>query len=210
MTSLQNFQTKKLNNGFTLVEVAVSVVLFALIIYGVTFLVSGILSNSNYQSRLLDNNDQGRKVAANFTNEIRNATTSATGSYALETASAQTITFYSKDQNGVVDRIRYYLQSGKLYEGITAPSGSPPVYNLAQEVVTPVQSAMATQGTDTIFSYFNGNYNGSGSALVQPVNPTSVRYIQIDLKIYRQGSKNNIGTYDIKAGSSIRNLKTNL
>jgi prepilin-type N-terminal cleavage/methylation domain-containing protein len=197
------------NRGFTLIEVTVTVAMFALIIYGITFLVAAILQNSSFQSRLLDNNDQARKNATNFTNEIRNAITSVTGSYPVEIASSQQIAFYTKSGSTVI-RVRYYLLSGKLYRGVTTPSGNPPVYNLGTEVSTAVQNAMATQAGDTIFSYYDGNYNGISSALAQPVNPVSVRYIQMNLKIYRQGSRNNIGTYSVTAGGSIRNLKTNL
>jgi prepilin-type N-terminal cleavage/methylation domain-containing protein len=204
----QNTKHKK-QYGFTLIEVIVTIGIFSVLIYGVTFLVFGMLNNTSYQSKLLDNNSQARVVVANFTNEMRNAVTSATGGYALESATAQQIIFYAKSGSNV-NRIRYYLQSGKLYKGVTTPTGNPPVYNLGQEVVTAVQSAMATTGGDSIFLYYNGNYNGTGSALAQPVNVTQVRYITITLKIYLQGSRTSTNTYIITSGGAIRNLKDNL
>ena len=192
-------------NGFTLVETIMAVSIFSVIVYGIIMLVSGIIVNSGFQSKVLDNNDQARKVATNFTNEMRGSVVSANGSFPLEIASTQQIAFYTKTAT-TINRIRYYLQAGKLYKGVTVPTGNPAMYNLATEVITPVQSAMAATGSDNIFTYYDDN----GSALAQPVNVTQVRNIQISLKIYLQGGKNNINTYTVNASATIRNLKDNL
>jgi prepilin-type N-terminal cleavage/methylation domain-containing protein len=196
-------QNKK--SGFTLVETMVSVVIFAMLIYGISLLVSGILTQSGFQSRILDSNDQARKVATGFTNEVRGSVVSATGSFPIEIASDQQIAFYTKTAT-TINRIRYYLQGGVLYKGVTVPTGNPAVYNLAQEVVTPVQTAMATGPTDVIFTY----YDDSENVLTQPVNITHIRKIGVTLKIYLQGSKNKTNTYTVEASATVRNLKDNL
>lgn len=190
-------------SGFTLIEAMVSIVIFSMIIYGITYLVSGILTNTGLQSKVLDNNDQARKVATAFSNEVRGAAVSATGSFPIESATSQQIIFYTQTPT-TINRIRYYLLAGKLYKGVTVPTGA--LYNLAQEVVTVVQSAVASAAGDTIFTYYDQN----GTALVSPVNLTQVRNIGITLKIYLQGSRNNINTYTVESSATIRNLKDNL
>lgn len=193
------------NRGFTLVETIVTIAIFTLLIYGITFLISGILTSSGFQSRVLDNNDQARKTASTFANEVRGAVTSATGSFPIESAGNQQIIFYTKTSTSVV-RTRYFLQNGSLYKGVTSPSGNPAIYNLATESVILVQPAMATGPSDAIFTYYDGN----GNVLASPVNVTQVRNIQVTLKIYLQGSRNNINTYTVTASASVRNLKDNL
>ena len=203
-----NENTEKLlirQRGFTIVETMVSITIFSLIIFGIAELVVTILPSSNYQSKILSNNDQARKVAASFTTEMRGSVVSATGSFPLEIASTQQIAFYTQTAT-TINRIRYYLQSGILYKGVTLPTGNPAVYNLGQETITPVQSAMAATGGDSIFTY----YDDAGNALSQPVNVTQVRNVQITLKIYLQGSRNNTNTYNVNASATIRNLKDNL
>ena len=199
------------SNGFTLIEVIVTISIFTLILFGIVLLVTSVLQDSGFQQRILDNNDQARKLATTFTNEMRNAVTSATGSYVIGEASDQQIIFFTQTST-TVNRIRYYLSGGKLYKGVTIPTGTPPTYNLANETVEVVQSAMATGVGEVIFKYYDSDYTGGvgQNPLTQPVNLTQIRYVTMDLKIYLQGSRNNINTYTVRAGASIRNLKDNL
>ncbi|MEJ0021477.1 MAG: prepilin-type N-terminal cleavage/methylation domain-containing protein [Candidatus Doudnabacteria bacterium] len=95
--------------GFTLIEVMISVAIFSIIAYGIVALVSSVLVNSSLQGSLLANNDSARRVAFTLIQELRDATTSDTGGYALESATAQQLIFYT-NAAGSVNRIRYFLQ----------------------------------------------------------------------------------------------------
>jgi type II secretory pathway pseudopilin PulG len=191
--------------GFTIVETIVSVAIFAIMIFAILFFVVNVFNTTGFQRRIFDNNDAARKAANTFTNEMRSCVVSATGGFPIESAGTQQIIFYIKTAT-TINRVRYYLQSGTLYKGVTIPTGNPAIYNLAQETVTPVQQAMATGVGDSIFTYYDGN----GNALAQPVNVTQIRNVQMALKIYLQGSRNNINTYTVSASATIRNLKDNL
>ena len=196
-------------NGFTLIEMVVAIGIFSLISVGVIALVSAVLVNSTKQGNLLANNDQARKVAFNLMTEARNAQTSANGSYALSTASAQQLIFFS-NVNGSINRINYYIQNGALKKGLTTPSGNPPSYNLAQEVVTTVQNNVAN-GANPLFYYYDDTYNGvSGNPLTQPVNVTKVKFIKINLSVYNLAGVTNTNSYTVTSSGAIRNLKTNL
>ena len=195
--------------GFTLIEVIASVAIFSLIIVGVSELVSGILVNSNQQGSLLANNDSARRAAFTLMQELRNATTSATGGYALETAADQQIIFYT-NTGATVDRIRYYIQTGNLYKGVVKPTGSPTVYNVNSETTTLLQQNVAN-AANPLFYYYDGSYNGqNNNPLVQPVNVTAARLVKINLVIYKGIRVKTTSTYTVTASGSIRNLKTNL
>jgi prepilin-type N-terminal cleavage/methylation domain-containing protein len=195
----------KAQKGFTIVETIVSVAIFAIMIFAILFFVTDVFNTTGFQRKIFDNNDSARKLATVFTNEMRASVVSSTGSFPIESAGTQQIIFYTKSAT-TVNRVRYYLQSGVLYKGITIPTGNPPIYNLAQEISSPVQPAMATAGGDAIFTY----YDGDGNALAQPVNVTQIRNIQMALKIYLQGSKNSTNTYTVTTSATVRNLKDNL
>ncbi len=196
-------------NGFTLLEVVVTVGIFSLISVGIIALVSAVLVNSSKQGNLLANNDQARKVAFNLMTEARNAQTSANGSYALATASAQQLIFFS-NVNGSINRINYFIQNGVLKKGVTTPSGNPPSYNLAQEVITTVQNNVAN-GANPLFYYYDDTYNGvSGNPLTQPVNVTKIKFITINLSVYNLAGLANTSSYTVTSSGAIRNLKTNL
>jgi prepilin-type N-terminal cleavage/methylation domain-containing protein len=204
-----NETAEQKQSGFTLIEMVVVIALFSLISYGLLALVSGILTNSSQQGSLLANNDSARRVAFGLMRELRNAQTSATGGYALASAADQSIIFYSYT-GSTVDRIRYYISGGKLYKGVTKPSGSPAVYDLATETNTVVQNDVAN-GTNTLFYYYDGSYNGvTNNPLSSPVSVTDVKLVKINLMIYKRGRAGSTATYTVTASGAIRNLKTNL
>ena len=200
---------KKRAEGFTLIEVIISTAIFSMIAVGIVALVSSILSSSNRQSNLLSDNDQTRKLEFAIIKELRNAKQAADGAYALNTASAQQLIFFT-DNSGTLDRINYFIQNGVMKKGVTHPSGNPPIYNLGNETVTTVQNDVAN-GANPIFNYYDDTYNGvTGNALTQPVNVTNVKFINISLSVFKKGGVSNTGTYTVSAGGAIRNLKTNL
>jgi hypothetical protein len=162
----------------------------------------------NGQSKLLANNEQATKLVFTVLKELRNAKTSATGSFALNTTNDQQLIFYY-DTGTTVDRVNYFIQSGVLKKGVTKPTGSPPIYNLAGEVVTTVQNDIANGGTP-LFVYYADTYNGSGSPLTQPVNATQIKFIKINLMVFNKGGRVNTNTYTVSAGGTVRNLKSNL
>jgi prepilin-type N-terminal cleavage/methylation domain-containing protein len=196
--------------GFTLVEIVVAVSLFALVGVLIVTLMSNILTGSNKQGILLADTDQARKVSYGFTSEVRDAQTSNTGGYPLEKATATEVIFYSNiDKDASVERVRYYLLNGNLYKGLVEPTGSPLAYVIANEAVSLVQRNVVNT-TAPVFTFYNGNYNGSGTALTAPVNVTLVKYMQINLQIANKSGLSTTNFYTVSAGGSIRNLKTNL
>lgn len=206
-----NQQKLKIISGFTLIEILVGIFVFAIIAVGVIALVSNVFTSSSRQSTLLSDQDQARKVVFGVINQLRNAQTSATGAYPLQSASAQSVIFYSNvDSDSLVERVRYFVQNGQLYQGIIKPSGNPLSYNPASEKVTMVQNNLAN-GSGPVFYYYNSDYDGTtDSYLPDPVNVTDVKFIKLALKIFNKGGVVNANAYTVTAEGEMRNLKTNL
>lgn len=198
-----------MKNGFTLIELVVSIAIFSVIGLGTILLVSNLFTNSNQQSGLLADTGQARKLSFQMMNELRNSTTGANGAYALDTAGDQQLTFYSNsDSDAALERIRYYVSNGKLYKGVTEPTGNS--YNLANEVSTVVQNNLAN-GATPIFYYYDGSYNGTtNNFLTQPVNTTAVKLIKLNLQVYNKAGVKKTNFYTITGSATIRNVKTNL
>lgn len=197
--------------GFTLIEVMVAVLLFSIIGISLMALISSLLAGSSQQSRLLSGQDQARKLAAQITNELRNSQAGNDGSYQIESAGDQQLTFYSGlSFSNASDRIRYYLQNGKLYRGMTKYYNGP--YNTSTEQSLPVQDDVVNSSSTPVFLYYDGNYSGSSTqvSLPQPVNVTQVKFVKLNLQIANRAGvlKNNF--YTINSGAAIRSLKTNL
>lgn len=200
----------KHNSGFTLIEVIISVALFSIVMLGVVLLVTSIFVDSNKQSRSLSNSDQARKLSFQLVKELRNSVYANTGAYPLAAADNTQLTFYSNVDGGSdVERIRYYVNGGRLYRGLLKPTGNPLTYVTANETSRVVQDDVMNSA-NPIFYYYNENYDGvTGSALTQPVSLAQVRFVRLNLEVRtRTGSATDYFT--VTAGGTIRGLKTNL
>ncbi|MDE2030773.1 MAG: prepilin-type N-terminal cleavage/methylation domain-containing protein [Patescibacteria group bacterium] len=208
-----NYFIKIKNNksGFTLIETIVTIFIFGILMLGTTLMLKDILTNSRQQSKGISNTDQARRIAANFVNEIRNCEYGVNGAYPINQADDTQIVFFSTapDGNGTVSRVRYYMSNGILYKGITDPTGSPLSYNTNNEIITPIFSSLSL-GTNPLFYYYDGNYDGSTNPLAQPVNINQIKFVKINLIVLKQDTLNSTNTTTINAGAAMRNLKTNL
>jgi prepilin-type N-terminal cleavage/methylation domain-containing protein len=197
--------------GFTLIEVVITIAIFTILIFLVSAMLNDIFVNSNQELISMSNIDQARSVLSTFTNEIRNSVIGSDGSYPLAEAGNSEIIFFTNlgISNSTVNRIRYYISGSTLYKGIVQPSGNPLSYNLTNEKVITVAAGVAT-GSATLFSYYDGNYSGSGNPLAQPVNISQIRYIKMNLQVKNNITKNDASSFSVTAGAALRSLKDNL
>ncbi|HMO78862.1 MAG TPA: prepilin-type N-terminal cleavage/methylation domain-containing protein [Candidatus Paceibacterota bacterium] len=199
---------KKTKKGFTLIETIVSVFVFSLIIVAVAGFQSDVFSLTRFIQTGLQNQSEAKKLIKPFVNEVRSATPSSLGSYPIEKASATEFIFYSDiDNDGLKERMRYFLDGTDFKRGVLKPSGNPLGYNLSQEQITKVIRDIIPQD---IFYYFDSNYDGQNSqSISQPVNPSEVRLVKVVLVIDSDPNQPP-GPIEITTQVSIRNLKDNL
>lgn len=191
----------------------VTIAIFTMVLIGISSLLRVLFTNSTTDPNALNAVDEAQSAASNFVSQVRDATYGNDGSYPLGEASTTEIIFYSpygSSGSSVVDRIRYFVASSTLYEGVTAPSGSPMSYNLANEKISTIVPHMAGVGTSTVFFYYNGTYAGTSSPLSQPINLNQVTYIGIEMSVQLQEVRGSTASSVISTGATIRNLKTNL
>lgn len=197
--------------GFTLIEVLIAIFIFSLISVGIVMTVSNLFSAATKQGGLLADQDQARKLIFQVTNELRNAAAGANGAYQLESAGNQQLIFFTNtNQSSVItERVRYYLQNGKVYKGITKYSGG--AYNTSTERTILMQNNIASS-TAPLFYYYGGNYTGSStqSALSQPVSVADVKYIRMSIQILNKAGVKNQNYYSVNGGAAIRSVKNNL
>ena len=201
----------RFDRGFTLAEVLVTIAIYAFIMAAVTGIVVMLLQQAPLRRSAISTSDQVRLFGMKFANELRNAQQGQDGSFQIAQASSTQIIFFSSfgaPSAASVDRIRYFLSQGFLYKGVVVPSGSPPSYNVASEPITRVIGNILS--TTSVFTYYDGSYAGTSSALSQPVNVTLVAFVRINLLLAQKDIRAATTTYRFGIGAALRSLKTNL
>jgi prepilin-type N-terminal cleavage/methylation domain-containing protein len=197
------------NRGFNLVEIVVVVAITSVIFLAVFNFGQGIFSfNSNAQANLSAQSD-ARRVLKNIVKELRSTSPSSLGSYPISLAGTSALTFFvNLDGDIYKEQVRYFLQGKELKRGVIKPSGSPLIYNPANEQVS-ILVRDINNGVTPIFEYFDSNYTGTSTPLIQPVQITKVRLIRITLKIEKDPNKSP-GPIIVESQVFLRNLKDNL
>jgi len=201
----------KTQSGFTLVETLFTIFIFGILMLGTTLMIKQIFSVSEQQSGILSNTNQAIIISDAFVNELRNATYGANGSYPISQATDNQIIFFSTaiKKDGTVSKIRYYISNNTLYKGITNPGGNPLSYDGQSETTTTLSTQMS-MGSNPLFYYYDGSYDGNGNPLTQPININVIRFVKINLVVLKDVTPNGNSIFTVTAGASIRNLKTNL
>lgn len=196
------------NKGFTLLEVLVAIGIFLLIIGGITALMIFSFRSNKIVWEQLSTQNEGRKVAQDLINELRTASASSIGAYAIESAGTQQFIFYANiDIDSWRERVRYFKDGTLLKKGITKPAGNPLIYNPASEIITIVAHDVAN-GANPLFYYYGDNYTGTEAALANPVAVTAVRMVKLSLDLEENPQASPMPLH-IETMAEVRNLKTN-
>ena len=196
--------------GFTLAELIISVAIIGLIIWPLSIFQKDLFSlNFSAQNNLSAQLD-ARHLLKQFSAELREASPSSLGAYPILLASSSAITFYSDINNdGLKERVRYFLSSKNLMRGVLSPTGSPLSYVDANEKTNVMVYDIANSSTSPIFEYYDTNYTGLTNPLSFPVNINVIRMVKMNVVIDRDVNKSP-NPISVETKVSIRNLKDNL
>jgi len=208
--SFQLFAVRK--NGFTLIEVVVTLGILMMIGSGIIAFERAVLMNTKVVQAELNMQQQVRHTLAVYVADLRSATASAAGAYAIDTAATSTLIFYANvDSDSAIERVRYFFATGTLYRATLKPTGT--TYNTANERISRSVIDVANGTSTAIFTYYDGGYDGFTSSstdpLPVPINIPSIRMIKISLVVNPNGVRAPVmQTYSTQV--SVRNLKDNL
>lgn len=202
-----NYQNHK--SGFSMIEVMAGVFILTLIGFVIYAFQKNVFSLNRIISSSLTAQNEARRALKIMSAEIRTASPSSLGAYAIAQATASSFTFYSDiDGDSLKERVRYFVEGAILKKGIIKPSGAPLVYNPANEIVSALIHDVANDVT-SIFSYYDTDYDGTTQPISEPVNISVVRLV----KIYVLIDKNALAPpapIAVTTQISMRNLKDNL
>lgn len=192
--------------GYTLLEITVAISIFLILaVIGSDYVIRG-LKSITFAYEMEEAVKNARNVINKIIKEVRKANTSDCGDYLLDQVNPQSFSFYSDmDSDGVMEKIRYFLENGQFKKGVIKPAGFPLTYSNANESIT-LSSDYVNNQTDPIFYYYDVNNN----VLANPAaNKSSIRMIKTSLKI-NVTPEVAPADYYVDTYIQIRNLKDNL
>jgi len=186
--------------GFTLIEILVTMTIFSIIVTITgNFIITSFRSN-----RFISEQEQAvtnaRRALDITKKEIRGANSSEQGDYPLRTIDNDDFSYYSDiDDDGEMERIRYYLSGTNLIKELTEPGASKD-YSSSPSV-TIISQYMNNQ-EENIFTYYDSSH--TETSLIN-----EVRLVNISLKINVTPSISP-NDYYVETDVTLRNLKDNL
>lgn len=195
--------------GFSLIEILVVVFIIGLVSIVIGSFSIDIFSISRIIGSDLSTQQEVRVALKQISSELRSASQSSTGSYPIAEASSTSLTFYSDiDDDGLKERLRYFLQNSVMKKGTLKPTGNPLTYNPANEtVIDLIRGVYAT--TTPIYSYYDASYDGESAPLSNPVLTTAVRLIKIAVTVDSDPAKPP-APFTLTTQITLRNIKDNL
>jgi type II secretory pathway pseudopilin PulG len=195
-----------LSKGFTLVEILFGVSIFIIVIGTITLFSRNTWVYNSVITTELQSVNAVRAALKIMTAEIRTASSGNDGSYAISLANGTSFTFFSDIyDDGLKEKVRYFLNGTNLQKGVTKPIGSPLAYT-GSEVITTLVSNVTNS---SIFNYYDKNYDGTTPALATPIDISAVRLVKITITIEKDINRAP-APITMSTQVSMRNIKDNL
>jgi type II secretory pathway pseudopilin PulG len=197
------------NKGMTLVELLIVAAIFILIVIALGYFQSDVFKLNRTLQIGLDVQQNANKILRPFAAEVRSATISNIGGFPIEKAATTTMIFYSDiDDDGLKDRIRYFVEDDQFKKGTIVPDGDPFFYDPADEKVKIIARRVVPD--EIVFEYYDDTYNGSASStpLTYPMDLTEITLVKAKLLI-DASSNGRESIVEISTQAMFRNLKDN-
>jgi hypothetical protein len=192
--------------GITLLETLVVVSIVVLIMIAFSYFQSDVFKLNKVITAGLNIEQNSNKILKPFIVEVRSARVSQSGSFPISVASTSTFEFYSDiDDDGIVERIRYFLEDNKLQKGITTPSGNSTNYNPNDEEIKIVAEGIINNNIP-LFEYFG--VNSTSTSLEYPISPSEITMVKVTLMI-DENTEAPPGPSIVNAHAMLRNLRNN-
>lgn len=198
--------------GFSIVEVITTIFVFSAVIAALSFFILKSYQTYSYNLQQIVAIEEARRGVETMVKEIREARYGDDGAYPIAEAGDNRFIFFSDiDKDVSVERVRYFLAGTNFKKGVVEPSGDPPGYILANEVVHTLSASVRNSTSSPVFTYYNGDWPGD-----QINNPLPTLTRLTDTKLMHVYLKINVDPnrppddFELESDTQIRNLKTNL
>jgi type II secretory pathway pseudopilin PulG len=198
--------------SFSLIETIITIFIFTISLVMITSFIISIYRAYAFNLEQIQAINEARKGIETMVKEIREAKYGDDGSYPIKEAGDFQFIFYSDiDKDSVTERVRYFLDGSDFKKGVIEPSGDPPQYILANEVVAILSTNVRNSVPGPIFTYYNGDWpvDTANNPLPTLTRLTETKLMHVYLKVNVNPNRPP-DDFELESDAQIRNLKTNL
>lgn len=195
--------------GFTLVEMIVVIALNTIIMLAVFATIVQLYQTNSYTFAQTAEVEAARAGILKWTQDAREMTFAADGSFPLVVLGTSTIAYFSDtDRDDDIEYIEYELSSTTLYRNVHKPTGSPPTYDYINPTTVEVVSEYVQNELQDVPIYTY--YDSAGLVLTNPSTMiTDARYIEMSI-IVNIDPLRSPGEFELRTSAAPRNIKDNL
>lgn len=196
-------------SGFSLIEVLIASIIAVMFVFVLSSFQTNLNSLQSFTSQKLQSRQDIDETIQIMTTAIRSGGPSSVGGYPIESASTSSFVFFSDIyHNGTFERVRYFLGTSTLQQGITIPSGNPLAYVTSTEIVTTQINDLVLSSSTPFFTYYDSNYTGTQSPMSYPLTIANIRLVQFSFTADINQSSTPTPEY-FSQMVDIRNLRSN-
>jgi hypothetical protein len=186
-----------MKKGFTLIELIFFMLIISFVLFFLILMMINLSNLNLYLTYGLGVLGETDLFLSEIKKELKSIEISNVGAYPLEEITSTTITFYSDlDGDGLIERVRYFLDGDNLFKGIIKPTGNPLRYDQNEEKIKKVLKNLVLP--QKIFVGYDINLN-------ETYDIAKIRLIEVKVKV-RTDNKGNF--YENSIIINPRNLRT--
>lgn len=172
-------KTVKGQKGFTLLEVVMAIGIFSILMVGINLLFISLYRQQGSSAAMIERTRVMNNLIDTMAKELREGNRGENGHFFIETASNNTITFYSDiDDDNLTEKVSYSLSGSTLNKSVTQPGSD---FQYSSSATVTVAFSEVQNGSTPIFTYYDENYTGTGSSMALPVSVLNVRLVGVSL-----------------------------
>ncbi len=192
-----------MKRGVSLIETLVLIAVFTLIVMAIVSSLRFVYRGQRFAFEQADATRSARQGTESIVKDLRETSYADDGAYPIEAMATSSVTFFSDyDNDGKIERLRYFLDGTDLKKGIIESSGDPPVYS-ATEVVNIISDNVRNEAISTpLFSFYDkGGVLMSDYTEVDELAFVTVRLV-VNLHPERAPED-----FEIRNSAALRNIK---
>jgi type II secretory pathway pseudopilin PulG len=208
-------KNKKIKKGMTLVDMLIAIGIFSMGMIGFTVLFVRVWQSNSFIMEEGQATMMASRTVQQLIESLRKVKQADNGEFAIKSGDDFNFIVYLDDDNdGVTERVHYFLAGESFKKGVTKPTtGTPPVYPNGDQVITIMANYVTNTAAQPIFYYYNKDYPGDivnnplNISPTLPIDKVKLVRIRLWINIKPLTAPDNV---NFESFVDLRNLNENL